>query len=1037
MFINSLSKKHRNMIHKKELLDHRLGNLFRPKPLIPSKSFLRFTDNLGDAVSLEYNSGNTTTPQAIFNDGAGGTVNITGNVSVILTSTLGISTTVNYTYDDITVSRIYNIVDIQPPVFVSFTDESNDTVNIEYGDPYTIPNANFNDNEKGSFVVNPSPTTINTSVVVGTEYNIVYMATDNAGLSTTKIKTITIVDSNPPTYTSITYSLPYGSADSKIQFNVSELNTNSYMKIVKNSTTVYYSNPTIYYGNFAYTYTSDDYDTAEYKISFVKPTGAESVITTLNITIEDLIPPTITFSDGWISGDTNITAGDGYTLPTASAYDENDDGLYVVITYDTLYDNSTAGTYTYTYSTIDDADNTKTVSRSYVVVAHAPPTFTYHGYHFPSAKVIGFTLTDISEESYFKLLKNGVQVLYDTELTYSENTVISYTSETYGSAVYTISIVSVATGVESSTQQATIELVDTTPPSGYLFSDAYTLGTGDTIYEIHQGPDTIPTATFSDDSGNAVSVSISYSQEYNKSILGTYLYTWVVTDTSGNENSLTRTFIVEDNIQPIININGTNYNDGSTATIQLIQNGTQPVISVSDNSGESITATASPTLDITTVSTQVITYTASDSSGNTTNVYITYNIVYHGLTGITLSNPTSQNIRIDFTGIGTYNHIHYSVNGGTEVMLASGATYVEFDAGSYGIFNISAKAVDISHNQIGNEVISNITLVEPSGTIETPTITDLSFTVNITSISKDNITVDLLNYAGDSVLVPGNNLGASITTTITHTESSAGTYDYKVRFTDNKSNVKLVDLVGVVLTEPASGGSTITAEANLALRADFEDSSVYINSSISGTMSASYSTNTVGYGDPLNITTVHAIQGVKSGFKETYNKNFVINNFIPGPWTISFWYKYDNATIPTNYYIIMSQSLYYAPNAWSLYIIHSTQKIGIFYVEDDGAVTIVDTTINTTDILQKWTFISLTSDNKIYIKTHDGASSYYETLGYDADASTTGDKIQFGDNTNSYPSLNTYYDDIRVYNNVLNETELDSVFAEIPPPAGA
>ena len=82
-------------------------------------------------------------------------------------------------------------------------------------------------------------------------------------------------------------------------------------------------------------------------------------------------------------------------------------------------------------------------------------------------------------------------------------------------------------------------------------------------------------------------------------------------------------------------------------------------------------------------------------------------------------------------------------------------------------------------------------------------------------------------------------------------------------------------------------------------------------------------------------------------------------------------------------------------------------------------------------LIGKWVFFGITSDNKLYVKTYDTVSSFYGTLSYDADTSTTGDTIEFGDD-NSLATYPSYFDDIRVYNKVLSQSELNSVFGEIP-----
>jgi len=202
-------------------------------------------------------------------------------------------------------------------------------------------------------------------------YTISIVSVETSLESSTIQENITLIDPIIPTYSSITYALPYGSLSPKIDFTITGLDMTAYMKILKDSIEVYNSANDLvsYSGDFTYTYMSDGYDTADYKISFIKPSSdVESIITTLPITIEDLIPPTISFSDGWTSGTTSITQNDGYTLPTVNAFDENGTILTVVITQDTIYDNTTPDSYSYTYQATDASGNPKTIVRLYTVL---------------------------------------------------------------------------------------------------------------------------------------------------------------------------------------------------------------------------------------------------------------------------------------------------------------------------------------------------------------------------------------------------------------------------------------------------------------------------------------------------------------------------------------------------------------------------------------------------------------------------------------------------------------------------------------------
>jgi hypothetical protein len=219
----------------------------------------------------------------------------------------------------------------------------------------------------------------------------------------------------------------------------------------------------------------------------------------------------------------------------------------------------------------------------------------------------------------------------------------------------------------------------------------------------------------------------------------------------------------------------------------------------------------------------------------------------------------------------------------------------------------------------------------------------------------------------------------------------------------------------------------VTLESNLALQATFENSTaVYVNPDTNVSGSMSFTSNT------LSLSTEQFIEGSQSGKKLANDQTrfLKISNFISGSWTIVFWY-YSKILANTNsasgdYVQIMDQDKYYTTTSWRMYFLSGSNKLGMYYNAE------YPTDVPTSNLQNKWTLIALTSDNYMKVKTADGVDDYYNTLGgsYDADNSTAGDGITFGADNNWAPNQDSYYDDIRVYNTVLTNTQLNSIFSE-------
>ena len=145
---------------------------------------------------------------------------------------------------------------------------------------------------------------------------------------------------------------------------------------------------------------------------------------------------------------------------------------------------------------------------------------------------------------------------------------------------------------------------DTTPP-------VITVN-GDSSVTVEVG------SSYTDEGATAVdnidgSVSVSSSSNVNTSIIGEYAVTYTASDSSGNSASATRTVVVVDTTGPVITLLGEN-----PQSVELGSTYSDAGATAEDASGEDIeiVTTGVDAVDVDTVATYTVTYTASDSSGN-------------------------------------------------------------------------------------------------------------------------------------------------------------------------------------------------------------------------------------------------------------------------------------------------------------------------------------------------------------------------------------------------------------------------------------
>lgn len=168
-----------------------------------------------------------------------------------------------------------------------------------------------------------------------------------------------------------------------------------------------------------------------------------------------------------------------------------------------------------------------------------------------------------------------------------------------------ITVTATDTEGNSGTCTTTLTVVDETPPTIIL------MGANTLVVECH--------APFADPGATAIdlcagSVAVNSSGAVDRGTPGSYTITYSATDLSGNTATATRTVHVVDMAAPVITLNGAN-----PLTVPCRTPFTDPGATASDACADSLAVEVSGSVDVNTPGDYILTYTASDPSGNTTS----------------------------------------------------------------------------------------------------------------------------------------------------------------------------------------------------------------------------------------------------------------------------------------------------------------------------------------------------------------------------------------------------------------------------------
>ena len=312
-------------------------------------------------------------------------------------------------------------------------------------------------------------------------------------------------------------------------------------------------------------------------------------------------PPTITLNG---PNPQIVTLANSY-IELGAVSDDTEDGPLtdqIVITGVSLINTNVVGTYTVQYSVTDSDGNIVSVNRTVEIIDTTPPQINLNGNSIISIEV-GTTYNELGATATDN---------YDDDTTITSNISISGSVNTATLGSYTVSYdVTDASGNSAPTLIRTINVVDTTIPVLTL------LGTSPVSIELN-GTYSDAGAAASDNYDDDVSITtlISLSGTVENTIVGSYTLTYSVSDSSNNQAiPITRIVNVEDNTKPVITLLG-----NTNVTIEVGTNFTDPGVVASDNYDNDSTLTGlisvSGSVDTTELGTYLLTYSVSDSSGN-------------------------------------------------------------------------------------------------------------------------------------------------------------------------------------------------------------------------------------------------------------------------------------------------------------------------------------------------------------------------------------------------------------------------------------
>ena len=386
--------------------------------------------------------------------------------------------------------------DTTPPV-ISLNGES--FVQLEAGDEYNEAGATAEDDIDGKVAVTIQGKVDTTKPG---DYTLTYVARDRSDNYEAISRTISVIDSTPPTLnlngdteivlaTGSEYieqgATAVDSIDDDVEVTISgSVNTN-----IPN--------------NYTITYTATD------------QSGNDQILRRI-VSVIDNQSPTLT-----LNGSTNLQmeVGSEYLELGATAKDNVDDQISITISGKLNKDKP--GTYIITYTATDRSNNSQSISRTITVIDSVVPKLTLLG---DAAMIV---------EAGTPFFEAGAKAIDNVDGPISVITKGSVNTSIVGN--YTLSYTATDSSGNQALEVRTIEVVDTTAPTLTLRGRS-TVGFDQYERYIEPGFDVTD--------NHDVTVNVSIIGEVDTTKIGDYLLTYTATDAAGNSTSVTRSVLILD-----------------------------------------------------------------------------------------------------------------------------------------------------------------------------------------------------------------------------------------------------------------------------------------------------------------------------------------------------------------------------------------------------------------------------------------------------------------------------------------------------------
>ena len=252
----------------------------------------------------------------------------------------------------------------------------------------------------------------------------------------------------------------------------------------------------------------------------------------------------------------------------------------------------------------------------------------------------------------------------------------SGTVNTNALGLYTITYTATDSSGNTATASKMVQVIDTTAPV-LVVTGASTVSTelGETYSDAG--------ATATDLSGT---INVITTGSVDDDEVGTYVLTYIATDSSGNESTATRTVNVVDTTAPVLTVTG-----AATVSSELGDTYTDAGATATDLSGD-ITVVTTGSVDTDTVGTYTLTYTATDPSDNSTTATRTVNVVDTTAPVLTVTGAATVSSELGDT---------YTDAGATATDLSGDITVVttgSVDTDTVGTYTLTYTATDPSDN---------------------------------------------------------------------------------------------------------------------------------------------------------------------------------------------------------------------------------------------------------------------------------------------------------------------------------------------------